>query len=62
MVTDKAKCVRFDFSKGALKIFSSSPELGDASEEIPVKYEGQALVLMRVICLILQLRYQKARH
>jgi DNA polymerase-3 subunit beta len=45
MVTDKAKCVRFDFSKGALKIFSSSPELGDASEEIPVKYEGQALSL-----------------
>lgn len=40
MVTDKTKGVRMDFVNGALKISSSSPELGDASEEIEVKYDG----------------------
>jgi len=40
MVTDKTKGVRMDFVPGALKISSSSPELGDASEELEVNYAG----------------------
>lgn len=43
MVTDKGKCVRLDFSKDTLKIISSSPELGDASEELSIKYGGKPL-------------------
>ena len=43
MVTDKGKCVRFDLSKGALKISSSSPELGEASEELAVQFNGDPL-------------------
>ena len=41
MVSDKSKCVRFDFNKTSLRLSSSSPELGDASEELPVKYTGE---------------------
>jgi DNA polymerase-3 subunit beta len=40
MVTDREKGVRLSFSPGALRISSSSPELGEASEELAVKYEG----------------------
>lgn len=43
MVTDKGKCVRFDLAKGSLKISSSSPELGEASEELAVGYSGGPL-------------------
>ncbi|MDZ4786520.1 MAG: DNA polymerase III subunit beta [bacterium] len=43
MVTDKAKGSRLDFSDGLLRISSSSPELGDASEEIQVDYKGPPL-------------------
>lgn len=41
MVSDKSKCVRFDFNKESVRISSSSPELGDASEEVAVKYTGE---------------------
>ncbi len=41
MVTDKTKGVRMDFVPGALKISSSSPELGEASEELEVKYDAE---------------------
>ncbi len=40
MVTDKSKGVRLDFAPGSLRISSSSPELGEASEEVDVEYTG----------------------
>lgn len=43
MVTDKGKCVKLDFSEGKLRISSSSPELGESSEEIDVEYGGDAV-------------------
>lgn len=41
MVTDKGKGVRLDFSKDSLRINSSSPELGEASEEISINFAGK---------------------
>ena len=43
MVTDKAKCVKLDFAKGVLRISSSSPELGEAKEELEIDYSGEPL-------------------
>lgn len=43
MVSDSGKCVKLDFTKNNLKISSSSPELGDAVEELAVDYKGEAL-------------------
>lgn len=43
MVSDKGKCVRLDFSGSTLRISSSSPELGEAVEELHVKYPGKPL-------------------
>ena len=43
MVSDKEKCVRLDLSTGRLRISSSSPELGEAREELEIKYEGEPL-------------------
>jgi DNA polymerase-3 subunit beta len=43
MVTDRGKCVKFDFSKGRVRISSSSPELGESSEELDVGYDGEPL-------------------
>ncbi|MCB0340005.1 MAG: DNA polymerase III subunit beta, partial [Bdellovibrionales bacterium] len=43
VVTDKAKGVRLDFSKGTLRVSSSSPELGEASEQVKVDYDGKPL-------------------
>lgn len=43
MVTDKAKGVRLDFTNQNLQISSSSPELGDAKEELDLKYDGEPL-------------------
>lgn len=40
LVSDKQKCVKFDLGKNMLRISSSSPELGEANEEIEVQYEG----------------------
>lgn len=45
MVTDKGKGVRMDFAKGELRISSSSPELGEAKESLPLKYEGEPLTV-----------------
>jgi DNA polymerase-3 subunit beta len=41
MVTDKGKCVKFDFTRNNLRISSSSPELGDAEEHIDITYAGE---------------------
>lgn len=43
MVSDKAKCVKFDIAPGGLRISSSSPELGEAVEELDVTYKGAPL-------------------
>ena len=40
MVTDKGKCVKMDFAGSTLRVSSSSPELGDATEELSIKYTG----------------------
>lgn len=45
MVSDKAKGVRLDFIGQSLRIASSSPELGDASEELAIEYSGNDLSL-----------------
>jgi len=41
LVTDKGKGVRLDFSEDQLRLSSSSPELGEAQEEIPLQYAGE---------------------
>ncbi len=41
IVTDKNKSVKLDFGKKSLKLSSSSPELGDAAEEIEISYAGE---------------------
>lgn len=41
LVSDKGKGIRLDFNRDNLKITSSSPELGDAIEELSVGYSGK---------------------
>jgi DNA polymerase-3 subunit beta len=41
--TDKAHAVKLELSKGALKVTSQNPDLGDAKEEVPVDYAGEPL-------------------
>lgn len=43
LATDKTKCVKLDFDKETLVISSSSPELGEAKEEIPIRYAGKRI-------------------
>lgn len=43
MVTDKSKCIKLDFNGDTLKVQSSSPELGDAHEELAIQYNGKPL-------------------
>ena len=43
MSSDKSRSVTFSLSPGLLQLSSQSPELGDASEEISVEYEGEPL-------------------
>ena len=43
VVSDKNKCVRMDFSDGKVVISSSSPDLGEAKEELSVQYSGKPL-------------------
>lgn len=45
MVADKGKGVRLEFSGNLLRISSSSPELGEAEEEMDVKYGGEPLAI-----------------
>jgi len=40
VVSDKNKGVRFDFFKNLVRISSSSPELGEAQEEVEVQHKG----------------------
>jgi DNA polymerase-3 subunit beta len=41
--TDKAHAVKLELAKGTLKVLSQNPDLGEAKEEVPVEYEGDAL-------------------
>jgi DNA polymerase-3 subunit beta len=41
VVSDKNKGVRFDFFKNLVRISSSSPELGEAQEELEIQYSGK---------------------
>jgi DNA polymerase III subunit beta len=43
LVSDKGKCVKMEFSPGLLRISSSSPELGEGVEELPIQYTGKPL-------------------
>jgi len=40
---DKAHAVKLELAPGLLKVLSQSPDLGEAREEVPVVYEGEAL-------------------
>ena len=40
---DKASAVKVSFTAGKLSLFSSSPDYGEAAEELPARYEGEAL-------------------
>jgi DNA polymerase-3 subunit beta len=41
--TDKAHAVKLELSKGLLRVLSQNPDLGEAKEEVPVDYAGEAL-------------------
>jgi DNA polymerase-3 subunit beta len=41
--TDKAHAVKLEITKGVLKVTSQNPDLGEAKEEVPVEYDGEAL-------------------
>ena len=41
--SDKAHAVKLELAKGALKVLSQNPDLGDAKEEVPVEYDGEPL-------------------
>lgn len=45
LVSEKTKGVKFEFSPTSLRLSSSSPDLGEGIEEIPVKYDGEALTV-----------------
>lgn len=40
---DKASAVKVSFAAGKIVLFSSSPDYGEATEELPANYEGEAL-------------------
>jgi DNA polymerase III subunit beta len=40
---DKASAVKVSFSTDKMTLFSSSPDYGEATEELPARYEGEAL-------------------
>ena len=39
---DKASAVKVSFEPGKMTLFSSSPDYGEATEELPARYEGDA--------------------
>ncbi|MCP9448571.1 MAG: DNA polymerase III subunit beta [Nitrospira sp.] len=40
---EKANAVKVSFAPGAMTLFSSSPDYGEAVEELPARYEGETL-------------------
>ena len=41
--SDKAHAVKLDIAKDQLRVLSQNPDLGEAKEEVPVEYRGEAL-------------------
>ncbi len=41
--SDKAHAVKLELGKGALRVLSQNPDLGEAKEEVPVEYAGEPL-------------------
>jgi DNA polymerase-3 subunit beta len=41
--SDKAHAVKLELGKGMLRVLSQNPDLGEAKEEVPVEYAGDAL-------------------
>jgi len=41
--SDKSHAVKLELSPGLLKVLSQNPDLGEAKEEVPVEYGGEAL-------------------
>jgi DNA polymerase-3 subunit beta len=40
---DKASAVKVSFMSGKMTLFSSSPDYGEATEELPARYEGETI-------------------
>ncbi|HEU4684407.1 MAG TPA: DNA polymerase III subunit beta, partial [Nitrospira sp.] len=40
---DKANAVKLSFAPGHLTLFSSNPDYGEATEELPARYDGETL-------------------
>jgi DNA polymerase-3 subunit beta len=40
---DKSSAVKVSFTSGRMTLYSSSPDYGEATEELPAQYEGEAL-------------------
>lgn len=45
MSRERASAVRLDLDNDKMTLFSSSPDLGEAKEEVPVDYKGDAVTL-----------------
>lgn len=43
LAKDKASAVKISFASGQMTLFSSSPDYGEATEELPALYEGETL-------------------
>ncbi len=43
LARDKSSAVKMTFSSGSLTLFSSSPDYGEATEEIPIRYSGDTI-------------------
>src|SRR5262249_24552629 len=43
MSNERSRAVKFQIEKGKVDVTSSSPELGEAKETLPVDYSGSAL-------------------
>ena len=41
---DKASAVKLSFAPGRMTLFSSNPDFGEATEDMPAQYEGEALI------------------
>lgn len=43
LAKDKASAVKVSFASGQMTLFSSNPDYGEATEELPARYEGETL-------------------
>ena len=43
LAKDKASAVKVSFASGMMTLFSSSPDYGEATEELPARYEGETI-------------------